>query len=81
MCVKSFKREERRKVTFRMRENEREIGFVLIKKEHQWFIKNEMAILEQFQHALVIVKIDKTKIRNVVRKTCTERRKISLLKD
>ena len=29
-----FKREEKRKVTFRMGENETEIDFVLIKKEH-----------------------------------------------
>ena len=28
------KREEKRKVTFRMGENEREIDFVLMKKEH-----------------------------------------------
>ena len=35
----------------------------------------------EFQHALVIADIDKMKIRNVVRKTFTERRKITLLKD
>ena len=39
------------------------------------------AIPGEFQHALVIVDIDKKKIRKVVRKTCVERRKISLLKD
>ena len=37
--------------------------------------------LGSFQHALVIADIDKKKIRNIVRKTCAERRKISLLKD
>ena len=30
---------------------------------------------------LVIADVDKKKIRNVVRKTCAERRTISLLKD
>ena len=35
----------------------------------------------ELQHALVAADIDKRKIRNVVRKTFTERRKISLLKD
>ena len=30
-----YKREEKRKVTFRMGENKTEIGFVLIKKEHR----------------------------------------------
>ena len=35
----------------------------------------------KFQHASVIADIDRKKIRNIVRKTCAERRKISLLKD
>ena len=34
-----------------------------------------------FQHALVIADIDKKKIRKVVRKTCSGRKQISLLKD
>ena len=39
------------------------------------------AIPSEFQHALVIADIDKKKIMTVVRKTCAERRNISLLKD
>ena len=39
------------------------------------------AIPAEVQHALVIEDIDKRKIRKVVRKTCAERRKITLLKD
>ena len=74
-------REEKMKVTFRMGENETEIDFLLIKKEHGWYIQNVKAIPGEFQHALVIADIDKRKIRKVVIKTCTERRKISLLKD
>ena len=35
----------------------------------------------EFQHALVVADIGMKKIRNVARKTCTERRKIRLLKD
>ena len=76
-----FKRDEERKVTFGMGENETEIDLVLIKKEQRWFIQNAMAIPVEFQHALMVADIDKKKIRKVVRKTCTERRKISLLKD
>ena len=38
------------------------------------------AIPGEFQHALLIVDIDKKKIRKVVRKTCAGRRKICLLK-
>ena len=39
------------------------------------------AIHGEFQHALVVAIMDKKKIRKVVRKTCVERRKITLLKD
>ena len=39
------------------------------------------AIPEEFQHLLVIADIDKKKMRKVVKKTCAEGRKISLLKD
>ena len=68
-----FKREENRKVTFRMGENETEIDFVMIEKEHQRFMQNVKAIPGECQHALVIGDIEKRKIRNVVRKTCAER--------
>ena len=73
------KREVERKVTFRMGENKTEID-MLIKKEYQGFIQNVKAIPGEFQHALVIANIDKRKIRKVVRKTCVEIRKITLLK-
>ena len=64
-----------------MGENETKVDFASIKKEHQWFIQNVKAIPGEFQHTIVQADRDKNKIRNVVRKTCTERRKISLLKD
>ena len=72
LCVSNtwFKTEEKRKVTFRMGENETEIDFVLIKKEHHQFIQNMKAIPGEFQHSLVVADIDKKKIRNVIRKTC-----------
>ena len=38
-------------------------------------------IPEEFQHVLEVSDIDKKKIRNVVRKTCSDRGKISLLED
>ena len=78
MCQIHGLREEKRKVTFRMGENKTEIDLVLIlKKEHRRLKRNVKAIPGEFQHALVIVNIDKNKIRKVVTKTCTERRKIS----
>ena len=74
-------RKEKRKVTVKVGENETEIDLVLIKKEHRRFIHNLKEIPGEFQHAIVITDIDKRKIRKVVRKTCAERRKITLLKD
>ena len=76
-----LKREEWRKVTFRLGENETEIDYVLIWKEHQQFMQSVKAIPREFQHTLVVVDIDKRKRRKVVRKTCAERRKIGLLRD
>ena len=77
MCIRYIDYEKKR----RMVENETEIDFMLIKKEHQRFVQNVKAISVEFQHALMIADIDKKKIWKVVRKTCTERRKITLLKD
>ena len=76
-----FRGEEKRKVTFRIGEDETEVDFVLMKKEHPWITRNVKAIPGEFQHALVATDVDKKKIRKVIRKTCTERRMISLLKD
>ena len=60
LCVSNtwFKREERRKVKFRIGENKPEIDFVLIKKEHRWLIWNVMAIPREFQRALLVADID-----------------------
>ena len=65
MCVKYMVYE----VTFKMGENETEIDFVSIKKEYQ--PHNVKAMPDKFQYALVVAIIDKMKIRNVVRKSCT----------
>ena len=59
-------------MTFRIGENETEIGFALIKKEHQRSMQNMKAISGEYQHALMIADIDKKKIRNVVRKTSAD---------
>ena len=68
-------------VTYRIGENKTEVDFVLIKKEYRQFIQNVKAIPGEFNHALVITVIDKKKTRKVVRRTCSERRMITLLKD
>ena len=68
-------------MTYRIGENETEIEFVLIKKEHQRFVRNVGAISGEFQHALVIADRDTKKMSKVVKKTCAERRNISLPED
>ena len=45
------------------------------------FIMYVKVIPGEFQHALVVADIDKKKIMNVVRRTCTGRRDRSLLND
>ena len=57
-----------------------EIDFMLTKKHHR-LIQNVKAIPGEFQHALLVANIDTKKIRKVVRKALTEKRKIRLLKD
>ena len=41
-------------MTFKIGENETEIDFVLIKKEHWWFILIVKAIPVEFQHVLEV---------------------------
>ena len=76
LCLSNtwFKRGEKRKVTFRMSENETKIYFVLIEKEHIWFIPNVKAVNWEFQNAFVIADIDKIKIRKVAREKFAKRR-------
>ena len=81
MCQIHGLREEMWKVTFSMDKNETEMVLVLTKKQHRRPIQNVMAIHGEFQHVLVMTDKVKRKIRKVVRKTCAERRKITLLKD
>ena len=83
LCVSNtwYKWEEKRKVTFGIGVKETKIDSVLIKKEHRWFIQDVKAIPVEFQHAFVMADIFKRKTWKVVRKTCDERRKISLLKE
>ena len=68
-------------MTLIISENLTKIHFVLIDKEHQGLMLNAKAMPVVFQHALVVADINKKKQRNAMRKTYTERRKISLLID
>ena len=69
MCVIVLER-ERRKVLFRLREIEKKIDFVMIKKEHWRFIQHVNAIPEGLEHRLVVA--DKNMIKKLLRKTHIE---------
>ena len=43
------------------------MGFMLVRKEHWLFLRNVNAIPGEFQHALVVVDMDKKKMSKVVR--------------
>ena len=53
----------------------------MIIKEYWPFLQTVMAVLGEYQNALVLANVDTKKIRNVMRKTCAVRRRICLLKD
>ena len=54
---------------------------MLIRKEHMWVLRNVKAITGEFQHTLEGADIDKKRMRNVMRKTRIDGRKLSLLND
>ena len=56
-----------REMTFRVRENDIKIDFVLIKKQHRQSIGNVKAIPVEFQHSLVVADIDETCIEKDMR--------------
>ena len=61
-------REENRKLTFILGENETEIDHVLVRK-HLLFLWNVKAFPGEFHHAFVVTDIGEKKLRKVVRKT------------
>ena len=58
--------DETKKVMFRNEGNETEIDFVLVRKEHRWFLGNFKAIPVEIQHAPMVASIDENGIREVV---------------
>ena len=54
---------------------------MLVKIKNCWFLQNVKSITVEFQYALDVAVMNITKIMNVVRWRCTERRKKDFLKD
>ena len=82
LCVANtwFRKGEKRKVTYSAGENETEIDFVLVGKEHRKYLRDVKVIPGELQHRLVVTDLVK-KVKKVVRKKAIERRKVWNLKE
>ena len=69
LCVTKtwFQKKHRRKVTFKAGEFATEIDFVLIGKEQRKYPKDIKTIPGELQHGLVVVDVDKKKLKKVVK--------------
>ena len=83
LCVANtfFRKGEKRKVTFSSGGNKTEVDFVLVGKGKRKFLRDVKMIPGELQHSLVIVDVDKKKMKKVVKKVTTERRKVWKLKE
>ena len=77
---KLFRKWEKRKVVSSAGENGTEIDFVLVGKESRKYLRDVKVIPGEFQHRLVVTDLVK-KVKKVVRKEATERRKVWKLKE
>ena len=57
-------------------ENGTEIDFVLVGKENRKYLRDVKVIPGELQHRLVVTDLVKKKVRKVVRKEATERKKV-----
>ena len=80
LCVaNTWCEKEHRKITYSMGGNETEIDFVLIGKNNRKY--DVKAIPGELLHRLVVTDIDKRKLKKVVNKELTIRRKVWKLKE
>ena len=61
--------------------NETEIDFVLVSKNNKKYLKDGKAISWELQYRLVVTDIDKRKLKKVVKKELTIRRRVWKLKE
>ena len=83
LCVANtwFKKKHNRKVTFKAREFASESDFVLIGKEQRKYLKDIKTIPSELQHRLVVVDVDKKKLRKVLKMKRVVRRRLWKLKE
>ena len=83
LCVGNtfFKKTNKRKVTFRSGGNETEIDFVLVGSQNRKFLKDVKSVPGELQHSIVIVDVDKKKLKKIVKKKKTEKRRVWKLKE
>ena len=74
ICVSNTWLKSGRRVKLRLVKYEIEIDFMLMRKEHQWVLRNVKAILGENEHTLVAEGIDKRNSKKIVTKIYAEKR-------
>ena len=70
-----LEKKEQIKITYTMGGNETEIDFVLVGKNNIKLLKDVKAISWKLQHQLVVTDIEKRKLKKIVKKEQTIRRR------
>ena len=76
-----FKKAEKKKVTFSAGGNETEIDFLLVGKRQRKYLRDVKVIPGELQHRLVVADLHKKRLKRVIRKRATVRRKVWKLKE
>ena len=63
-----FKKNDKRKVTFKSGNNESEIDFILVSKENRKYLKDVKVIPWELQHRLFVADVNEKKLTKVVKK-------------
>ena len=81
MCSNRFKENEERTITYRSGGNRTEIDFVLVGRNDRKYWKDVTAIPGYLQHVLVVVDVNKDKLKNNKTNNKVVRRRVWKSKD
>ena len=83
LCITNtwYKKKDRRKVTYSLGGDDTEIDFVLVGKEKKKYLRDVKVIQGELQHRLVVVDVEKQKLKKSVKKSKRVRWKVWKLKE
>ena len=83
LCVANtwYKKKEKRKVTYSSGGNDTEIDFVLVGKENRKYLRDVKVIPGELQHSLLVVDVEKSRLKKPAKKRRDVRRKLWKLKE